>query len=97
MILTATNRVELVRFQEESCNRGGDIVDWAQIIGSLGFPIVACLGMGWYVKYQTDTYREEVKDMQKEHKEEIHRMSEALDKNTEDITKLCEKLDKEKK
>ena len=71
-------------------------MDWAQLIGSLGFPIVACLGMGWYVKYQTDMYRDEVRDMQKEHKEEIAKMSEALDKNTDAISKLCEKLDKEK-
>ena len=72
-------------------------MDWAQIIGSLGFPIVACLGMGWYVKYQTDSYREEVKEMQKEHKEEISKITEALNNNTNALTKLCEKLDKEKK
>jgi len=72
-------------------------VDWTQVIGSLGFPIVACIGMGWYVKYQTDSYKEEVKEMQKEHKDEISKISDALNKNTEAITKLCEKLDKEKK
>lgn len=72
-------------------------MDWAQIIGSLGFPIVACLGMGWYVKYQTDAYREEVRDMQREHKEEIAKMSDALNKNTDAISKLCDKLDKDKK
>ena len=72
-------------------------MDWAQIIGSLGFPIVACIGMGYYVKYQTDTYREEVKDMQKEHKEEITKITEALNNNTNALTKLCEKLDKENK
>ena len=72
-------------------------MDWTQVIGSLGFPIVACIGMGWYVKYQTDSYKEEVKEMQKEHKDEISKISDALNKNTEAITKLCEKLDKEKK
>ena len=71
-------------------------MDWAQIIGSLGFPIVACIGMGYYVKYQTDTYRDEVKDLQKEHKEEISKITEALNNNTNALTKLCEKLDKDK-
>ena len=71
-------------------------MDWAQLIGSLGFPIVACIGMGWYVKYQTDSYRDEVKDMQKEHKEEISKITEALNNNTNALTKLCEKIDKEK-
>lgn len=76
---------------------GGDIVDWAQLIGSLGFPIVACLGMGYYVKYQTDSYRDEVKDMRSEHKEEISKISEALNNNTLALQKLCDKLDKDEK
>lgn len=77
--------------------QGGDIVDWAQLIGSLGFPIVACLGMGWYVKYQTDSYKDEVKDMRAEHKEEISKMSEALNNNTLALQKLCDKLDDKEK
>lgn len=77
--------------------KGGVEVDWVQLISSVGFPIVACLGMGWYVKYQTDNYRQEVKEMQKEHKEEIGKMSEALNNNTEALIKLTEKLDKENK
>lgn len=72
---------------------GGDIVDWAQLIGSLGFPIVACIGMGYYVKYQTDSYRDEVKDMRTEHKDEITKITEALNNNTLALQKLCDKLD----
>ena len=68
-------------------------MDVVQLISSVGFPIVACLGMGWYVKYQTDSYREEVKDMQKEHKEEIQKMSDALNNNTAALQRLCDKLD----
>lgn len=71
-------------------------MDWIQLISSVGFPIVACLGMGWYVKYQTDSYKEEVKEMRKEHKEEIGKMSEALNNNTEALIRLTDKLDKEK-
>ena len=68
-------------------------MDVIQLISSVGFPIVACLGMGWYVKYQTDSYREEVKDMQREHKEEIQKMSDALNNNTAALQRLCDKLD----
>lgn len=64
-----------------------------QMITTVGFPIVACLLMGWYVKYQTDAYRTEVKDMQKEHKEEITKVTEALQNNTLALQKLCDKLD----
>lgn len=70
-------------------------MDVVQLISSVGFPIVACLGMGYYVKYQTDTYRGEVSDMRKEHKEEIAKITDALNNNTIAVTKLCDKLDME--
>lgn len=68
-------------------------MDVVQLISSVGFPIVACMGMGWYVKYQTDSYKEEVKDMRKEHKDEIAKIIQALNNNTQAVTKLCDKLD----
>ena len=40
--------------------------------------------------------KEEVKEMRKEHKEEIGKMSEALNNNTEALIRLTDKLDKEK-
>lgn len=67
-----------------------------QMITSVGFPIVACIFMGWYVKYQTDNYRNEVRDMQKEHKDEIAKLSEVLQNNTLAIQKLCDKLEEDK-
>lgn len=64
-------------------------------IGSLGFPIIACLCLGWYVKYQTDNNNKTVGEMQKEHKEEIKKVTEALQNNTIALQKLCDKLDAE--
>ncbi len=63
-------------------------------ISSLGFPIVACIGMGWYVKYQTDINNQEVSEMRKEHKQEIDKVTKSLNDNTLVIQKLCDKLDK---
>lgn len=63
-------------------------------ISTLGFPIVACIGMGWYVKYQTDINTKEVTEMRKEHKQEIDKVTKALNDNTLVIQKLCDKLDK---
>lgn len=65
------------------------------LVGSLGFPIVACIGLGWYVKYMTDTNRSDMTEMRKEHKEEMTKMTEALNNNTLVIQKLIDKLDKE--
>lgn len=67
--------------------------DWIQAISTLGFPIIACVGLGWYVKYQTDAYRGEVKEIQKEHKEEITKVTEALNNNTIALQKLVDKID----
>lgn len=63
------------------------------IISSVGFPIVACIGMGWFVKYQTDNNNKEVAEMRKEHNEEINKVTDALNNNTLALQKLCDKID----
>ena len=43
--------------------KGGDDMEWEgilQAITTVGFPIVCCVAMMWYVKYSTDQNREEV-------------------------------------
>ena len=71
--------------------------NWVQLIGSLGFPIVACICMALYVKEQTKNNREDVKELNKAHSEEMatfkDEIKEALNNNTIALTKLCEKLD----
>lgn len=62
------------------------------MISSFGFPIVACLAMGWYVKYQTDENKKEIKEMTSEHKSEMAEVTTALNNNTLAIQKLCERL-----
>lgn len=70
-------------------------MDWVQIISCLGFSISACVGLAFYVKYIVDAYRGEVKDLRKEHQEEISKITDALNHNTDAITKLTMKLDRE--
>ena len=52
------------------------------VIQSVGFPIVMCGAMGWYVKYITD-----------KHNAEMQSITTALNNNTVALTKLCEKLE----
>lgn len=66
-----------------------------QMITTVGFPIVACLGMGWYVKYTTDINNAEMKEMRKEHMEEITRITDAINNNTLALQKLADKIDME--
>lgn len=72
---------------------------WAQLISSLGFPIVACIYMALYVKEQTKNNREDVKALNAEHSKEMNafkdEIKEALNNNTIALTKLCEKLERE--
>lgn len=63
------------------------------IISTLGFPIVACLGLGWYVKYMSDQNSTEVKEMRQEHQAEVQKMTEALNNNTLAIQRLVDKME----
>ena len=51
--------------------------DIVTLISTVGFPIVACVGMGWYVKHSTDAYREDVKEIQREHKDCLNKSTTA--------------------
>lgn len=64
-----------------------------QLITTVGFPIVCCGGLGWWVKYTTDKEREERTKMNQEHREEMREVTTALNNNTLAIQKLCDKLD----
>ena len=55
-----------------------------QLVGSLGFPIVACGALFWRMIKSDE-----------QHKEEMNKMSEALNNNTSALVKLTEKLEKE--
>ena len=52
------------------------------VVSQVGFPIAMCLVMAWYIKYTND-----------QHKEEIDKITEALNNNTLAVQKLCERMD----
>lgn len=61
-----------------------DVNSLIQLVGSLGFPIVACGALFWRMLKSDE-----------QHKEEMNKMSEALNNNTSALVKLTERLDKE--
>ena len=63
-----------------------------QLIGSYGFPIVACIAMAWYVKYTTDKQREEIDELMKRNTEEKAELTKTIDNNTLALQRLCDKL-----
>lgn len=59
-----------------------DVAAIQTLIGSLGFPIVCCGVLFWYL-YTT----------QKQHKEESHKWTEALNNNTLVLQRLLDKME----
>lgn len=65
-----------------------------QAVSAVGFPIVMCGAMAYFVKYVTDKHREETQKLHDQHNQEMKEVTEAINNNTLVFTKLCEKLDK---
>lgn len=65
-----------------------DMGAFVQLIGSVGFPIASCIIMGWYVKYTTDKHREELTNLNNQHRTEMTSITEALNNNTIALTEL---------
>lgn len=61
-------------------------------IQAYGFPIVACIGMAWYVKYITDENNHRMDILNSDHKEEVTKLSEVLQNNTLAIQHLTDVL-----
>lgn len=62
-----------------------DVGSITSAVSTLGFPIVMCGAMFWYMVKEKDA-----------HKEEMNQVTEALNNNTIMIQKLCDRLDGEK-
>jgi hypothetical protein len=63
-------------------------------IGSLGFPIVACVGLAIFFREVNNNYRTDLKEANNNHKNEIDKLTEAINNNTLVITKLIDRMDK---
>jgi inosine/xanthosine triphosphate pyrophosphatase family protein len=69
--------------------------DIVSIISAVGFPIVAAVGCGYCVIWQYEQNQKQMDEVRKEHKEEVSKMTEALNNNTLALQKLIDKIDKE--
>lgn len=74
-----------------------DINTILQAIATVGFPICACIVIGWYFAKVNDNYRNDIKEINAAHKEEINQLSGVIQSNTLVIQKLCDSLDDLKK
>ena len=60
-----------------------DVQVLTSLIGSLGFPIACCIALFWYITKTAN-----------QHKEEMDKMSEAINNNTNVMNQLILKLER---
>jgi hypothetical protein len=63
-------------------------------VSAVGFPIVCCIMMGWFISKSNAQQREDIKELNAQHKQEMLSFKEALDNNTNAIMLLTERLKK---
>lgn len=58
-----------------------DVGTVTQLVGSLGFPIVCCVALFWYLVKEKDAHKEEMAELRK-----------SVEANTTAINSLCQHL-----
>ena len=64
------------------------MIEYANLITSVGFPIVACIACGLYVRDISEKHRQQISEIVNTHKEETDNLSEAIHNNTLVMEKL---------
>lgn len=65
-----------------------DLNEITTLISSFGFPICACSAMGYYINKINNEHRDEVKELNREHSEEMNNLKDAINNNTLALEKL---------
>ena len=71
-----------------------DFNSFVQLVSTLGFPVVCCGAVGWYVKYINDNNRNQLDKIMEQHHTEMKEVTQALNNNTIAITKLTDYIEK---
>lgn len=64
-------------------------------VSTVGFPIVGCCALAYFFAKTTNNYRDDLKQQNAEHKEEIKNLADVIQRNTLVIQSLIDKLDKD--
>lgn len=67
----------------------------ASLVSTLGFPIVACIGLAWFCKYMIDQNNKHIEKMFEMYDNANKENRDAIEACTKAIDRLCDKLDKE--
>ena len=64
-----------------------------QAVSAVGFPIVCCGIVMYYLKYIIDKNREDLNQVNDLHHTEMREVTQAIANNTLALQKLCDKID----
>lgn len=62
------------------------------LVTSVGFPIVMCGALAWYIKHLTEKFNEALDKIREQHNDETKAMTKSLDANTLAINTLAERM-----
>lgn len=65
---------------------------WVELVSNLGFPIAVAAAMGFFIKYIYDVSREDRMELLQTYHNDVDRLRTSLERNTEILTKLMEKI-----
>ena len=71
------------------------VQDIVTIIQGVGFPIVMCGAMAYYVKYITDKNRDSMDQLNERHTKEMTDITQAINNNTLALQHLSDIIDKD--
>lgn len=63
-----------------------DVATIQTLISGLGFPIVMVGAMAYYIKYLNDQHKDEVENINSKYSEQVEKLTEALNNNTQVMT-----------
>ena len=69
--------------------------DIATLISTVGFPIVACIGLAWFCRYMIDQNNQHIEKMFILYDTANKENREAIEACTKAVEKLCDRIDKE--
>lgn len=67
------------------------------MVGSLGFPIVACIFMAIFFNKVNENYRQDIKELSANHRTEMEEVTKAINNNNSLLERILDRLDKEEK
>ena len=73
------------------------MTELSTVISTIGFPIVACIGLAWFCKYMIDQTNQHIEKMFSMYDQANRENREAIEACTKALDRLCDKLDKEDK